>query len=162
MVSARLRLCFSLPCPTLFIALMPRSSIPFPLLCCLCFLYSSACLCLAWLGSSLLYSQQGNNTAESPAAYGPRNDPKQRLLDSKDPQWDYLWLLGRPKERNKVTCKLCNKRILGEPKSFKKHLAGGYGNVFPCPETGTELEKKMGEYLGAANNANEFDDDNRY
>lgn len=28
--------------------------------------------------------------------------------------------------------------------------------------SGTELEKKMGEYLGAANNANEFDDDNRY
>jgi len=34
--------------------------------------------------------------------------------------------------------------------------------VIPCPEADTELRTKMGEYLGAANNANEFDDDNGY
>jgi len=113
------------------------------------------------LGSSLLCSQQGNNRVESPAAYDPRNDPKRRPLNSKDPRWDYgYW--ADPKERDKVTCKLCNKRILGGIKRFKKHLAGGYGDVIPCPEANTELRKKMGEYLGAANNANEFDDDDGY
>jgi hypothetical protein len=34
--------------------------------------------------------------------------------------------------------------------------------VTSCPQAGTELRKKMGEYLDAANNADEFDDGHRH
>jgi hypothetical protein len=68
-------------------------------------------------------------------------DAKRRPLNSKDPRWDYgYW--ADPKERDKVTCKLCNKRILGGIKRLKKHLAGGYGDVIPCPEAGRTKEKR--------------------
>jgi hypothetical protein len=46
-------------------------------------------------------------------------------------------------------------RIAGGIKRFKKHLAGGYGDVLLCSMVGTELRKKMGEYLDANNNAEE-------
>jgi len=42
---------------------------------------------------------------------------------------------------------LCNKKILGGIKRFKQHLAGGYGDVIICPQTNTELRKKMKAYL---------------
>jgi hypothetical protein len=66
-----------------------------------------------------------------------------KVLNSNDPGWDYgYW--ADPKERDKLTCKLCDKRILGGIKRFK-HLAGGYEDVTSCPQAGTELRNKMGE-----------------
>jgi hypothetical protein len=110
------------------------------------------------LGCSLLCREQGNNIMESPAAYDPKNDPKRRPLNSNDLGWDYGYWADL-EERDKVTCKLCDKRIIGGIIRFKKHLAGGYGDVIPCPEAGTELWKKIQQCLDAANNANEFADD---
>lgn len=52
------------------------------------------------------------------------------------------------KERDKVTCKLCDKRIVGRIQRFKKHLAGGYGDVIPYPDTGTEPRKQYSRMLG--------------
>ena len=75
-----------------------------------------------------MHSQQGNNTAASPASvaaeYDPKTDPKRRPANSKDPGWEFgYW--EDPKDRDKVTCKLCNKKIPGGVKKFKQHLAGG-------------------------------------
>ena len=75
-----------------------------------------------------MHSQQGNNTAASPASvaaeYDPKTDPKRRPANSKDPGWEFgYW--EDPKDRDKVTCKLCNKKIPGGIKKFKQHLAGG-------------------------------------
>ena len=97
-----------------------------------------------------MHSQQGNNTAASPASvaaeYDPKTDPKRRPANSKDPGWEFgYW--EDPKDRDKVTCKLCNKKIPGGIKRFKQHLAGGYGDVIICPQTNTELRKKMKAYL---------------
>ena len=97
-----------------------------------------------------MHSQQGNNTAASPASvaaeYDPKTDPKRRPANSKDPGWGFgYW--EDPKDRDKVTCKLCNKKIPGGIKRFKQHLAGGYGDVIICPHTNTELRKKMKAYL---------------
>jgi len=58
-------------------------------------------------------------------------------------------------KQDKVTCKLCNKRIAGGIKRFKKHLTGGNGDVLLCSMVGTEVRKKMAEYLDANNNAEE-------
>ena len=53
-------------------------------------------------------------------------------------------------------------RIIAGIKRLKKHLAGGYRDVIPCPEYGTELRKMIQECLDATNNADEFDDDDVY
>ena len=42
---------------------------------------------------------------------------------------------------------MCSKKIPGGIKRFKQHLAGGYGDVIICPQTNTELRKKMKAYL---------------
>ena len=88
------------------------------------------------------------------AKYNPKTDLKQRPANSKD-TGPGVWLLGRPKKQDKMTCKVCNKRIAGGIKRSKKHLAGGYGDVLLCSKVSTELRKMMGEYLDANNNAEE-------
>ena len=65
---------------------------------------------------------------------------------------DGIWLLDR----------FCDKRIIAGIKRLKKHLAGGYRDVIPCPEYDTELRKMIQECLDATNNADEFDDDDVY
>ena len=97
-----------------------------------------------------MHSQHGNNIIASPASvaaeYDPKTDPKRRPANSKEPGWEFgYW--EDPKDRDKVTCKLCNKKIPGGIKRFKQHLAGGYGDVIICPQTNTELRKKMKAYL---------------
>ena len=101
-----------------------------------------------------IHSQQGNtstsNTAASPASvaaeYDPKTDPKRRPANSKDPGWEFgYW--ENPNDRDKVTCKMCSKKIPGGIKKFKQHLAGGYGDVILCPGSSTELRKRMKEYL---------------
>ena len=62
-------------------------------------------------------------------------------------------------KQDKVTCKLCNKRIAGGIKRFKKHLTGGNGDVLLCSMVGTEVRKKMAEYLDANNNAEDEEQD---
>ncbi|CAN6171702.1 unnamed protein product [Urochloa humidicola] len=70
--------------------------------------------------------------AESPASvaaeYDPKTDPKRRPANPKDPGWEFgYW--EDPADRDKVTCKMCNKRVPGGIRRFKQHLAGGYGDV---------------------------------
>jgi len=98
--------------------------------------------------------------------YDPKIDPKRRPANSKDPGKECGYSEDLM-EQDKVTCKLCNKRIAGGIKRFKKHLTGGNGDVLLCSMVGTEVRKKMSEYLDANNNAedreqdedeNEFDD----
>jgi len=74
------------------------------------------------------------------AKYNPKTDLKQRPANSKD-TGPGVWLLGRPKKQDKMTCKLCNKRIAGGIKRFKKHLAGGYGYVLLCSKVSSEQKK---------------------
>ena len=74
------------------------------------------------------------------AKYNPKTDLKQRPANSKDTR-PGVWLLGRPKKQDKMTCKLCNKRIAGGIKRFKKHLAGGYGYVLLCSKVSSEQKK---------------------
>ena len=92
------------------------------------------------------------------AEYNPKTDPKRRPANSKDTR-PGVWLLGRPKKQDKMTCKVCNKRIAGGIKRSKKHLAGGYGDVLLCSKVSTELRKMMGEYLDANNNAEDEEQD---
>jgi len=101
-----------------------------------------------------IHSQQGNtstsNTAASPASvaaeYDPKTDPKRRPANSKDPGWEFgYW--ENPNDRDKVTCKMCSKKIPGGIKRFKQHLAGGYGDVILCPGSSTELRRRMKAYL---------------
>ncbi|CAN6362710.1 unnamed protein product [Urochloa humidicola] len=87
---------------------------------------------------------------ESPASvaaeYDPKTDPKRRPANAKDPGWEFgYW--EDPSDRDKVTCKLCNKRVPGGIRRFKQHLAGGYGDVLLCPRSTTELRKRMKDYL---------------
>jgi hypothetical protein len=87
---------------------------------------------------------------ESPASvaaeYDPKTDPKRRPAKSNDPGWEYgYW--ADPKDRDKVTCKLCDKKVPGGIKRFKQHLAGGFGDVVNCPESSPALKKKMKDYL---------------
>jgi len=88
---------------------------------------------------------------ESPASvaaeYDPKTDPKRRPAKSNDPGWEYgYW--ADPKDRDKVTCKLCDKKVPGGIKRFKQHLAGGFGDVVNCPKSSPALKKKMKDYLG--------------
>lgn len=81
---------------------------------------------------------------ESPASvaaeYDPKTDPKRRPAKSNDPGWEYgYW--ADPKDRDKVTCKLCDKKVPGGIKRFKQHLAGGFGDVVNCPESSPALKK---------------------
>jgi hypothetical protein len=76
--------------------------------------------------------------------YDPKTE-KTRKASSNDSGWKYgYW--ANLKNRDQVTCNLCDTTVSRGIKRLKQHLEGGYGDTKICSKTTTAIIKEMRDY----------------